>query len=268
LNSTGRLWRAVGLAALLGTLLLIGGLAYAVNDVLNPKAIEWEGAQAQPSGPAAEEKTKIDIVALGDSLTVGTGDVSGKGYVQLVRESLAESTKKPVNVIGNYAQNGYVTEQLLNDLQNPNGIAYAVGKADVVLLTIGGNDLFAIGRDVLDSQSSELDPEDVRARLPQPLARLEQILTALSGMNPNATIVYVGLYHPFYDIPELRPASVYVQQWNDQAQQIAGRLANVVFVPTFDLFQLNFAKYIYSDHFHPNQDGYARIAARVVQALE
>jgi len=90
----------------------------------------------------------------------------------------------------------------------------------------------------------------------------------LSGMNPNATIVYVGLYHPFYDIPELRPASVYVQQWNDQAQQIAGRLANVVFVPTFDLFQLNFAKYIYSDHFHPNQDGYARIAARVVQALE
>ncbi|TNJ63059.1 hypothetical protein FE784_27690 [Paenibacillus hemerocallicola] len=266
MKSTRTLWRTVGAAALLTTLLMVGGLVYAVNDVINPKPADY--MQSEEPEPARETKTTIDIVALGDSLTVGTGDVTGKGYVQNVREKLAAVTQKQVNVIGNYAVNGYRTEQLLTALQNAKGIPYGIEKADVVLFTMGGNDLFAIGQNVLNSQSDELDPGKVRERMPEPLKRLEQIMTKLAELNPKAKIVYVGVYNPFYDIPDMRPASVHVQEWNDQAFKIAGRFGNMVYVPTFDLFQFNFDKYMYSDHFHPNQEGYVRIADRVVQALE
>lgn len=266
MRSTRILWRTVGAAALAATLLFVGGLVYAVKDVIYPKPADYTPiAETQP---AENADATIDIVALGDSLSVGTGDVTGKGYVQNVREKLAAATDKQVNVIGNYAVNGYRTDQLLAALQNPSGIPYGIEKADIVLFTMGGNDLFAIGQDVLDSQSDELDPEKVRARLPEPLGRLEQIITKLAELNPRAKIVYVGVYNPFYDIPDMRPASVYVQEWNDQAFKIANRFPNVVVVPTFDLFQFNFETYMYSDHFHPNGEGYVRIADRVVQALE
>ena len=140
MKSTRTLWRTIGATSLVTTLLLAGGLVYAVNDIVNPKPAEYNGV-AEPK-PTEEAKSTIDIVALGDSLTVGTGDISGKGYVQNVREKLALATNKQVNVIGNYAVNGYRTDQLLADLQNASGIPYGIEKADVVLLTIGGNDLF------------------------------------------------------------------------------------------------------------------------------
>ncbi|MDF2724224.1 MAG: lipase [Paenibacillus sp.] len=239
---------------------------YAVNDVMNPQPAEYLSDE-QPRQPT-ETKTTIDIVALGDSLSVGTGDISGKGYVQNVREKLAAATGKQVNVIGNYAVNGARTDQLLSALQEAKGIPYGIERADVVLFTMGGNDLFAIGRDVLGAQAEDLSPSKVRERMPEPLKRLEQIMTKLASLNPKAKIVYVGVYNPFYDNPEMRPASVYVQEWNAEAFNIANRFDNIVYVPTFDLFQMNFNKYIYSDHFHPNQEGYVRIAERVVQALE
>lgn len=267
MKSTRRLWKTVGTLSLLTTVLLIGGLVYAVNDIVNPKAVPFGEAAERPA-PQTETKDTIGVVAVGDSLTVGTGDVSGKGYVQNVREKLAALTKKQVTVIGNYAVNGYRTDQLLNDLQNPNGIPYAIQKADIILLTIGGNDLFAIGRDVLNSNTDELSPEKVRERMPEPMKRLEQILVKLAELNPKATIVYVGVYNPFYDLPEMRPASVHIQEWNNRAFDVANRYSNILVVPTFDLFQRQFAKYIYSDHFHPNQEGYVRVAERVLQALE
>ncbi|MEF3301716.1 GDSL-type esterase/lipase family protein [Paenibacillus sp. GYB003] len=266
MKSTRTLWRTVGGAALLATLLLIVGLVYAVADVINPKPAEW--ARPPDTPPAEQTKSSIDIVALGDSLTVGTGDVTGKGYVQRVREKLAALTKKQVNVIGNYAVNGNRTDGLLAALQNKSGIPYGIEKADVVLFTMGGNDLFAIGQDVMNSQSEQLDPAMVRVRLPEPLKRLEQIMAKLAELNPRAKIVYVGVYNPFYDIPDMRPATVYVQEWNDEAFRIASRYPNMAVVPTIDLFQLNIGKYMYSDHFHPNGEGYERIADRVVQALE
>lgn len=268
MKGTRFLWRSVGLAAVLTTILLVFGLVYATMDVLNPKASSY---MAEPEKQKAEnplDKDTIRIVALGDSLTKGTGDASGKGYVLNVKEKLEQKLDKQVNLIGNYAVNGYKSEQLLRDLQGQAGVSYGIEKADLILLTMGGNDLFAISQDVLDAQTDQLDPDRVRQRMPEPLKRMEQILAKLSEMNPRATIVYVGVFNPFYDLPEMRPASVHVAEWNEAVFRTAAKYPNMAVVPTFDLFQLNFAKYIYSDHFHPNQDGYARIADRVLQALQ
>ncbi len=268
MNGTRFIWRSVGLAAVITTLLLLFGLVYAIMDVLNPKAVSYMAEPDKPEVQSPLDQDSIRIVALGDSLTKGTGDVSGKGYVLNVKSKLEQSTGKQVNLIGNYAVNGYRTEQLLKDLQGQPGVAYGIEQANLILLTMGGNDLFEISQNVLNSQTDELDPDKVRQRMPEPLKRLEQILTKLAELNPNAAIVYTGMYNPFFDLPEMRSASVHVAEWNDAAFRLSLKYPNMVYVPTFDLFQLNFSDYMYTDHFHPNQQGYERIAERIVQAIE
>jgi lysophospholipase L1-like esterase len=82
-------------------------------------------------------------------------------------------------------------------------------------------------------------------------------------------MVYVGLYNPFYDVDSLRvPASSVIQQWNAYAHKLAAADGNATVVPTYDLFESDIGRYLSSDHFHPNEAGYARMAARIVQALQ
>ncbi|MDF2669601.1 MAG: lipase [Paenibacillus sp.] len=268
MKGTRFIWRSVGLAAVITTALLMFGLVYAIMDVLNPQPASYMVEPDKPKPQTPLDQDSIRIVALGDSLTKGTGDVSGKGYVLNVKNKLEQTTNKPVNLIGNYAVNGYVTEQLLKDLLGQQGVAYGIEQANLILLTMGGNDLFAISQDVLNSQTDQLDPDKVRERMPEPLKRMEQILTKLAELNPNATIVYSGMYNPFFDLPEMRAASVHVAEWNDAIFRLSLKYPNMVYVSTFDLFQLNFSDYIYTDHFHPNQLGYERIAERIIQAIQ
>jgi lysophospholipase L1-like esterase len=41
----------------------------------------------------------------------------------------------------------------------------------------------------------------------------------------------------------------------------------MVYVPTFDIFQLSVDDYLYTDRFHPNEAGYGLIADRVAPLI-
>ncbi|PZE21895.1 GDSL-type esterase/lipase family protein [Paenibacillus xerothermodurans] len=271
--STRFIWRTVGLAALLSTLICIFGFVYAVNQIIYPKPAVSTETQApaeteKPDSPPMADKDKINIVALGDSLTAGTGDLTGRGYVGQTKEMLADRLGKPVYVLNNFAIPGYRTTDLLKDMDANKGIGTAVSEADIVLLTIGANDLFQGGQDIFSGESDEgFNPGAGVGRMPAAMQRLEQIIDRLHQYNPNAIICYVGLYHPFLDIDTKRDGGPIIQQWNSEAFQLANRYSHVIVVPTYDLFELNLSRYLYTDHFHPNQDGYARIAERIAQIV-
>ncbi len=91
---------------------------YAVKDILYPAADSGIGPvpKLEASRPYVADGSKINIVALGDSLTEGVGDISTKGYVKQVQEKLTARNGKPVYVLNNFAVSGYRTDQLLNDL--------------------------------------------------------------------------------------------------------------------------------------------------------
>ncbi len=267
MKSSSFIWAIVGIAALLSSLLLIFGLVYAVNDVVNPKATLFEDVTSAPDPLQNEnEDNRLEIVALGDSLTKGTGDKTGVGYVGYIKEKLAAATGDPVFILNNLGVNGYRTEQLLADLNKPS-VAETVAKADIIVFTIGGNDLFKYVREELDITAANVDPEQLFESIPEPAERLQQILEKMNGINPTATIVYMGLFNPFLDLDETRATSLAIAKWNQTAYEFINAHPNMILVPTADLFEKNLLNYLYSDHFHPNQEGYQRMAERAVQAL-
>jgi lysophospholipase L1-like esterase len=285
MKSSKMLWRLVGSAAFISTLLFVFGFFYAAQDIINPKPSDMGIAPTVPNtNNELANKDKITIVALGDSLTKGTGDESGDGgYVGKAKKSLETIWKKPV-YSSNQAINGWRTENLLESLDKPN-LQNLLKQADIIMLTIGGNDLNQAANNPMDApkvtptdkvpadtqkpdESLSINYDLIRKTLPASEENLKKILTKVAAYNPNAKIVYVALYNPFYVQDVNKEGTAIIQQWNLKAQQIANGYPNMIVVPTFDLFQFDIKKYLYIDEFHPNSLGYGRIAERVVQALQ
>lgn len=270
---TGLLWKLTGLIALAATALFLVGFVYAVQSILNPQG---DGHVAGPEQEITrpdpiKDQSRIQILGLGDSLTRGVGDPAGEGYVGRVANHLQEDLQKDVYV-WNYAVSGSRSDQLLDMIKAENSeVRQSVQQADIVLLTIGGNDLFQLGigqvnRD--DLESLELDFDFVAENLPDAIDRLEQILVELAGLNPETRVIYLGLYHPFLPFDQDREGSALIQEWNNRAIQLSNVYTNLTVVPTYDLFQNYLSRYLSEDHFHPNADGYERMAERVIQVLQ
>lgn len=276
-------WRALALAGMLSLAALLAGFGWALRvSWFPPEEALLSGPAASPSSPAAlpaggawDTQPELFVAALGDSLTKGTGDGRGEGYVAGALRELTDKLGKPVKLINNLAVNGYRTEQLLAELDG-SGYRNAVARAHAVLFTIGGNDLFRLAHEEqapdgegggIVTDTGEISPGLAASRLEGAKERLGHIFAKIREINPNCRIVYVGLYNPFYDLPEMKPASGIVAQWNEAAYALAVADGNATVVPVHDLFEFQVGAYLAADHFHPNAAGYERIAARVVQAL-
>lgn len=289
MNSSKWVWRITASVSVIVTIILLAGFIYAVQDINAPQADsaisqgnvdkskedadtyepgqEEAGSAERPAKPP-ELPEQLKITAIGDSLAKGTGDNKGSGFVRRSIEMLNEGGRKS-ELLNNLAINGLTTEGLLAKLEEK-GIRYALKQADLILLSIGGNDLFDGSGLIKNGQAGtgELDPKQLVAAIPKASERLKLILKEIRAINPEARVVYVGLYHPFADLKELLlPGNVAVSTWNHAALQMVNRDPNMVMVPTFDIFQGKLDKFLSSDHFHPNGEGYQMIAERIAQGI-
>ncbi|MDQ0192909.1 GDSL-type esterase/lipase family protein [Paenibacillus wynnii] len=280
MNDSKWTWRFVCLISIAATLIFIVGFGYAVKDIVYPQGDAPLTALPQKTGAPDEEVTGIlKVVAIGDSLAKGTGDNTGSGFVKRAVEGMSEGDQE-VNLLGNLGINGLTTLGLQNEL-NEEGVKYTLRQANTILVSIGGNDLFR-GAGIVQSNSNtssptsdepsaptdELTSKELLAALPEASKRLEEALLKIAEINPEAKIYFLGLYNPFGDIPELRvPGNQAVTVWNNAAMDIINTHSNMTLVPTFDLFHNHLEKYLSTDHFHPNGDGYQRIADRIIQAV-
>lgn len=205
-------------------------------------------------------KKGLTVVAIGDSLTRGTGDETGKGYVGDVIDEMKKRTKQPVTLL-NLGINGQRSDQLKVQVQQKE-VRRQIKQADILLVTIGGNDLFRGGQGLLDYQTQNIALNEKRY-----LKNLTFIFQQIRASNHNADVFLVGLYNPFINLKEGKDISKIIRRWNFDSAEISATFPKVVFVPTFDLFELKVNDYLYSDKFHPNTKGYQLIAERVAALL-
>lgn len=255
------LWRTAAVVSLVSFLLLATGFVLAINpQQLAPAQATSPSQPANPSAPISTEGVQ-KVVALGDSLTRGAGDANGQGYVGLVRQALEKRNNQSITFT-NLAINGQESPELIQQLSQEQ-VKTLLKEADLILFTIGGNDLF--------KQTGGLymmEQEKLTAATEELTANYKEILQQIRSLNENAPIVYTSLYNPFGNTEAAGETIRPVLDWNHTAAQIAADFAHVLVVPTFDLFQNKEDDYLYTDHFHPNAAGYARIAERILQALE
>ncbi|MCG7406686.1 GDSL-type esterase/lipase family protein [Paenibacillus sp. ACRRX] len=269
MNKRSGLWGFIAAVGVGSTLLFLVGFGFGVADIISPGSVPFaEKPQVKTPEVTPDESMKeIRIVSLGDSLTRGTGDATGDGYVRRTVTQLLKVQEKPVKLINNLAVNGLRADQLVNKLKE-DSIGYSLRQANVILLTIGGNDLFQSAR--TEQMGNEpLNEASLQAKAKAGVTSLESVLIRIRKWNPDALIIYVGLYNPFSDVKEMRViGGSVVQSWNNAAASIINKDPNMLLIPTQDLFERNMGIYISSDHFHPNAEGYAAIAERIVQSMK
>lgn len=253
------LWISIFAVAIGSFIVLFAGAILALFELLQPQASNLlpptSKHVASPTSPTIGR-----IVSLGDSLTRGIGDDSGKGYIHLFREQIQKSTKSEVSLV-NLSVSGSTSIDLRKQITQPETIEL-LKSAQIIPLTIGGNDLFR-GSGRLE----KVDPKAAEQARITYQANLDFILKEIRKHNSKASVFVFGLYNPFGDLAEAKQTSEFVYQWNHTAQQIIAKYDRVVFVPTYDLFQLDPKRYLFTDHFHPNKIGYQRIADRLTQLV-
>jgi lysophospholipase L1-like esterase len=222
-------------------------------------------AQAFAQVPADFVPRNLAVLSAGDSLTQGVGDSTSKGGYLPYLETMLEKEKGIKDVdFYNYGVKGNRTTQLLKRLKTPEMKA-VVQKADLVILTIGGNDIMKVVKDNIDNlQLSTFTTEKNSYR-----THLTEIIDLIVQENPHAQVVLVGLYNPFSKwFSEIKELDEIVADWNKTGQAVLANYPNAYFVSIEDLFLNTNENLLYTDNFHPNDKGYELIAQRLNKTLK
>ena len=252
------LWHVPALLA------LAAGAVFAAGFWLAVRGSTGGFLGAAPPAPAIREASKPAgkrvVLVLGDSLSHGTGDPTGRGYAADVVAALRR--RGPVETV-NLAVAGAESSDLRDVVESPN-VRSIAKSADLILLSVGGNDLSHSLSGVGAPVQALTTVEAARGHF---AANLREILTGLRSASPSAPIRVLGLYQPFGgEGRESRVGESLVLSWNSVIAETALGYPKVAAVPVFDLFQGR-ADRLATDRFHPNRDGYRAIADRVIQTL-
>lgn len=203
------------------------------------------------------------IVAIGDSLTQGVGDeTESGGYVGILNHTFEDNN---MNItIENFGKRGNRSDQLLKRLEKKE-IETSIKEADIVLITIGANDIMK----VVKNNISNLTLEPFQEERIEYIERLTAIINTINGINPDTQIYLIGFYNPFERyFSHIEELGMIVDIWNDTGESVAEEFDNVIFIPTKDLFIPSDIELLADDHFHPNTIGYKLIAKRVLDYLK
>ncbi len=208
------------------------------------------------AAPAASQ-TVVAPLILGDSLARGTGDQAGLGIGGRLDQELRRRNIRASRTV-NIAVNGARTPDLLRLLDSPN-VQTILGQSNVVIVSIGGNDLWG-GTDW--RTATRANPEKVMDAV---LERIEKIVRAIRADNGRARIFIIGLYNPFVFTPAGRQLTPLVNRWNARLIERFSDDVNVTIVQTSDIFANH--DRLSLDRFHPGDEGYTLIARRIADAI-
>lgn len=222
----------------LGIILFLGVVALIVFQVMtfiskdNSKTTIIENKDKESSSEQIKTK-ELNLVAIGDSLTEGIGDSTGRGgYVPLVAELLESKDEIETVSTSNYGISGNRSDQILKRIKKDEKLQNDVKKADVIVLTVGGNDLMKVVRSTLlkVKEDSFIKPQKEYKE------RIEETFKELRSLNSDAPIYVFGIYNPFYlYFSEITEMQDIVDSWNETTQSVVEEEQKAHFIPINDI---------------------------------
>ena len=212
-----------------------------------------------------EDAQDVFYLALGDSLTRGVGDeTQNYGYTIRLQKQMENWPMINSVELDNRGKNGRRSDQLLALLKKGH-YDEELEKADLITMTLGGNDVMKIvKKNLFSMEKSMFDKE-----LPLFVERYREILNEIRLRNPDAPIVLVGFYNPFsIVVDEITPFEPIISEWNNEIEALSETDQNACFVSVEDLFVSNEDMVYHVDFFHPNSTGYDRMASRIIETMQ
>lgn len=289
-----------------GRVLLTGMLSLAL--LAGGGTAAFAEAAANPAN--AESQTTIkqsslqSIVAIGDSITAGyepgITDVSAVyGYVDRIKEQALFHNRTEVT---NYGILGLTSSGLLNyvkaiqegtavtadtiqpGIPDPRISTFASGipeaktklaQADTILITIGGNDVSQLIKQAKSLSAAELETK-ANELLAVYKTNIQEILSVLTAINPNAQIIVADQYQP---VPKIvgesqyallnKLAASFTQAIDEAAAALVQEGKSVKAAHVAERFvgkELSYT-HIFNEDVHPNQSGYETIAKVMAESI-
>ena len=232
---------------------------------------------------SALTQKRLNYVAIGDSLTEGVGDQTNQGgFIPLLSNAISEISD--VNVVSqNFGVAGNTSTQIYKRMTKEKNIQSAIKKADVITITVGGNDVMKVIRTQLTNLTENSFEKPAQTYQKQ----LTEIFDFIRDNNPNAQVYVLGIYNPFYlNFPDITEMQDIINHWNQTTQETIAQQKQMYFVPINDLLYqgVNGSKGVTTsdgevqtitnnalfeeDHFHPNNIGYQIMSDAVAEAYK
>jgi len=215
------------------------------------------------SSDVAQAHRRLDdgvwrAVVIGDSVAQGAGDENAIGLAGYLGVELRAKSADPLAPV-NLGLNGARTANVAVVLNRLDARAQ-VAKADLVVISLGGNDLYG------DSHArllTRLLPAIQRRRA---TIKLAHIVESIERINPAAQVYVLGLYNPYRHSPLAAWLNEQVNLWDGGLIQRLASNQNVTVVRIADLLARG-DRMSPLDHFHPGSQGYRAIARRIAETL-
>lgn len=222
------------------------------------------------SSVASTEIPHVRFAVLGDSIASGYGlNNLHDCYASII------SAEKSY-YLTNDAVPGHTTQNLLNVLCNSENAKESVRNADVIAISIGGNDMIQLLANSKDNMSIMMDiylngvnAAVVKEAQEQLIFNLDGICTEIRSLNADAPIIFQTIYNPLYANEQYSTfasfAEMFVPLMEDAMNGLCKKHENVFVADVytaFDNYYKENGKYdiIQPDGIHPSEKGHQLIA--------
>lgn len=193
------------------------------------------------------------FLALGDSLTTGYGVGMNRSFAALFYGSLLPGF--PGLKYENLGVNGLTSAGLVNMLGQPR-VNALIARAKIITVTIGSNDLLAVGKGMISGAGADLD-----LTMGNLNHNLMLIGNGIRSINPAAVVKIATLYNPIPPVPvqQVVMAKGLVNAANQSIIHMANTFRFAV-IPVGRAFAGRENILLGLDHLHPNIVGHRVLA--------